>query len=104
MCYGPLTYFLRNPGAAKAISIGGYYDDGPSYAYVDGNTGPNGFRSAALVADQTAFVNIPTGPFALSFIICSDNGRTIAYRIAENFIVNKGLQVDYDRTFHRNGM
>jgi hypothetical protein len=104
MCYGTLTYFLRNPGAAKAISINAYLDNGPSYAYVDGNTGPNGFRSTALSGTQDAFVNIPTGPFSLSFIVCSTDGPSLFLSINENFIVNENLEVDFDRTFHRNGM
>jgi hypothetical protein len=103
-CYGPITFFLINPNAAKTITINGVFDDGPSYIYVDGNTGVNKFLSPALVITTTSTnVTIPTGPFALSVIACSNNGPSIGWYLLNKFITANGLSVDYARTFHRAG-
>lgn len=102
-CYGPITFFLINPSAAKTITLNGYFDDGPSYIYVDGNTGANKFLSPALVLTTSTNVTIPTGPFALSVIGCSNNGPSIRLSLPNKFITGNGLLIDYDRTFHRAG-
>lgn len=103
-CWGPITFFLINPNAAKTIMLNGYFDNGPSFVYIDGNIGPNKFLSSALVLTTTsANVTIPTGPFALSLIGCSNDGPSLGLEIQNKFITNNGLQVDYDRTFHRLG-
>ncbi len=54
---------------------------------------------------QTPSIQIPSGPFVLSFLACSTNGPSIGFEIFDQFITNPayGLTVDYDRTFHRNG-
>lgn len=102
-CYGPITFFLINPDAAKTITLNGYFDNGPSYIYVDGNTGANKFLSPALGLNTSTNVTIPTGPFALSVIECSNNGPSMELQIANKFITANGLSIDYDRTFHRAG-
>jgi hypothetical protein len=103
-CVGPVTWFLKNPNAAKTISIGVYLDNGPSYVYVDGNQGANAFRTAALANTATASVNVPTGSFALSIIDCSTDGPSNGFVVTTRWITAAGLQVDYDRTYHRNGL
>lgn len=104
-CYGPITFFLNNPNAAKTISIETYADDGPSYIYVDGNLGANKFLSPPIGAAITAVnVSIPTGAFALSYVACSNNGPSVNLRVHSKFITANLLTLDYDRTLHRNGM
>jgi hypothetical protein len=103
-CTSPITFFLKNPNAARTISIDSYGDNGPSYWYVDGATGANGSRSVAFSAPTTVSVTIPTGAFALSLIVCSTDGPSNTMRITSKFITANQLTVDYDRTFHRNGM
>jgi len=102
-CYGPITFFLINPNAARTITLNGFFDDGPSYIYVDGNTGANKFLSPALFNTTSTNVTIPTGPFALSMIACSNNGPTVGLYIPNQFITANGLSIEYDRTFHRAG-
>jgi hypothetical protein len=102
-CYGPITFFLINPSAAKTITLDGYFDNGPSYVYVDGNTGANKFLSPALVGITSTNVTIPTGPFALSLVGCSTDGPSMFLRISDKFITANRLSIDYDRTFHRAG-
>jgi len=106
ICVGPLTYFLKNPGTARQISIDVRLDDGPSFVYVDGNQGPNAFKSVPIAntgVTTTIAVNIPSGSFALSMISCSSDGPSNQLYVSSKFITAFGLQVDYDRTFHRNG-
>jgi hypothetical protein len=102
-CHGPITFFLLNPGAAKPITLNVNADNGPSYIYVDGNTGANKFLSLPLSFVTSANVTIPTGPFALSMIVCSSDGPSIDVIVSNKFITGNGLTVDYDRTFHRAG-
>jgi hypothetical protein len=103
-CYGTITYFLKNRGPPKVISIPMFADSGPSYVYVDGNRGPNAFRTTALSGTIDASISIPSGNFALSFINCSTDGQNLPFSINNTFITLNGLDVHYDRTFHRNGM
>ena len=100
-CWGPVTFFLNNPGAAKSISIPVLLDDGPSFIYVDGNLGANKFISAPIAGMTNASVNIPSGPFALSVIACSNNGPSINFQIQGKFITANNLTLDYERTFHK---
>ena len=102
-CYGPITFFLINPNAAKTITLDGYFDNGPSYFYVDGNAGANKFLSPALTDTTSVNVTIPTGPFALSLIGCSTDGPSMFLLISSKFITSNALSIDYDRTFHRTG-
>lgn len=105
ICYGPISYFLKNPGAPKVIPIMVYLDDGPSFIYVDGNKGPNAFRSAPISLGPVAVnVSVPSGSFALSVIGCSNNGTSIGFYVQNKFITANGLSVDHDRTYHRNGL
>lgn len=103
LCAGPLTFFLKNPGSKKAITITAHLDNGPSYFYVDGNTGPNKFKSTGTGGAANVSVDVPSGSFALSAVICSTDGPTNAIIITSKFITENNLQVDYERTFHRNG-
>jgi hypothetical protein len=98
-----VTFFLSNPGAAKSIAIPVYLDDGPSLVYVDGNLGANRFAAVLSAGASPANVQVPSGPFALSFIACSNNGPSIGMQVPAKFITANGLTVDLDRTYHRNG-
>ena len=100
-CWGPFTFFLNNPGAAKNITIPVYLDDGPSFIYVDGNLGTNKFISGSIAGTQNVTVPIPSGGFALSFIACSNNGPSIGFQITSKFLTANGLQLDYARTLHK---
>lgn len=102
-CYGPITFFLRNPNASKTIMLNGVFDNGPGFVYVDGNTGANRFLSPALANFASVNVTVPTGSFALSVIGCSNDGPSIALAITNKFITANGLSIDYVRTFHRAG-
>jgi hypothetical protein len=104
-CRGPITFFLNNPNAAKTITISTYMDNGPSYVYVDGNQGANAFLSTPIAGNAAVNTNvsIPTGSFALSFIVCSTDGPSLAITIGTKWITANSLTVDYDRTYHRNG-
>lgn len=97
VCAGPLTYILKNPGSPKTINVVVNLDNGPSYVYVDGNRGP------AITSVGGVDVSIPSGSFALSLVACSGDGASIGLIVENQFITANNLQVDYDRTFHRNG-
>jgi hypothetical protein len=98
-CYGPLTYFLKNPGLARTITVSETILDDAGTIYVEGVQKATTATSA--VANPT--VAIPTGSFALSFIACSTNGDSLIFHIDSPFITANSLQVDYDRTYHHNG-
>src|SRR5205823_14804878 len=69
-----VTFFLTSP-QAQAIAVDCYLDDGPGAIYV------NGAQVASPSGRATANVNVPAGPFALSFLSCS---RQVAPRRRES--------------------
>lgn len=101
LCYGPVTFFLNNPGAAQSILLQGWMDDGPSPIYVNGAVAVPNATSNMLGSGQQ--VSIPAGPFSLSFEACSSNGDSLAFFVTTQWITQYGLTVNYDQTFHRNG-
>lgn len=99
MCAEPLTFFLVS-NAARSITVKSALDNAGAI-YVDG---------VPVATNLGAFPNVstfqvPAGPFALSFLACSNDGPTIAFAIYDTFLADpaSGLAIDYDRTFHRKG-
>lgn len=103
-CAGPFTYFLNNSGSARSTHFASGLDDGPSYLYIDGNTGPNASRAGAPSGSFTT-VAIPTRKFALPGVACSSDGPSIGVNVSTSVITatNSNLTVDCARTFHYNG-
>jgi hypothetical protein len=95
LCAGPFTYFLNNAGSARTIPFASNLDNGPSYVYIDGNTGPNGSRVTAQ-GGSFASILIPAGKFALSVMACSNDGPSIGVNVSTTFIsaTNSNLTVD----------
>jgi hypothetical protein len=99
MCAEPLTFFLVSSGA-RSITIKSALDN-VGALYVDGVQVANNLGAFPNVST----IQVPAGPFALSFLACSNDGPTIAFAIYDAFLADatSGLTIDYDRTFHRKG-
>ena len=99
ICASPLTYFLVSP-VAQTLTISAMLDNAGA-VYLDG-TLVTAYPSANPI---TVTVNVPQGPFALSFMACSNDGPSLQLAVYDAFLTNANykLSVDYDRTFHRNG-
>jgi hypothetical protein len=97
ICAAPVTFFLKSP-RAQTITIRNYLDNRGAI-YVDGAR-----KVGNLGTFNTSAISVPAGPFALSFMACSNDGLNIAFVIYDEFLTSAdlGLTVDYDRTFHRN--
>jgi hypothetical protein len=91
--------------APNTFDVAAALDNGPSFIFIDGNTGPN----ASIVGSQSGgtftTVAIPAGKFALSVIACSNDGPSLGVSVSTPFIsaTNSNLTIDYARTFHYNG-
>jgi hypothetical protein len=98
MCAPPLTFFLKSP-VAQSITVTAWLDNDGAI-YVDGVA-----KLSNLSGNLVNSIPIPAGPFALSFLACSNNGPSLVLTINDAFITNPAyaLTVDFDRTFHRNG-
>lgn len=94
ICYGPVTFFLESP-MAQTINVDVYLDDKDGAVYLNG----------ALVKKsdmrQQVAVNVPEGPFSLSFVACSNNGPSVNLYTLNPFIAEFDLTPDFARTYNR---
>ena len=99
LCSEPVTFFLISP-RAQEVTVNNYLDDGGAI-YLDEKPVLTGLSSNP----NRSTISVPQGPFALSFVACSNNGPTIAFVVYDTFLTNPsyGLTIDFDRVFHRNG-
>jgi hypothetical protein len=95
MC-APIHFHLIS-ATARTITVNTYLDDDGA-VYLDGTR-------VAVTGGNTvnANINVPAGPFALTFLSCSNNGPSLITFINNRFITLFNLQVNYDKVFHRNG-
>jgi hypothetical protein len=99
LCSSPVTFFLRSP-KAQTLVIKTFLDDAGAI-YVDGSS----VASNLGAQTNSTSINVPAGPFALSFLACSNNGPSNWLSIYDAFLTSAdyGLAVDFDRVFHRGG-
>lgn len=102
MCAAPVTFFLKSP-VAQTLSISAWLDDNGALYLNGAQVGV--FTTGNSSSPTTLSVNVPQGPFSLSFLACSVNGPSFVLSIYDAFLSNPtyNLSVDYDRTFHRKG-